>query len=290
MFCPILSLVFTMQIKIEKNFAATVIFLLFTVHHAVNSAAVLGQWNAMEQAHNSSRTGSIKKMLRRSSSTRMPYVAPTSGPRTTSIIKVLDSSGSSWTAISPKEESDEIKLEIKLKNKKRPSSHQIMNKGDFSTPNTVNNKNKISKNNKNQVSDKRKVEALKKKQPNNNVSKQPKKDVKQKIVKPGDDESESEQTDLLTDLAQGYKTVYSKVQHWWKDLESSFSLTSTIKSEGNKKVKKETQLPPKESKAKPPKKKDPPPKQKQTKPWFDLEKIVMFLGSVVMVLDIFGIR
>lgn len=118
-------------------------------------------------------------------------------------------------------------------------------------------------------------------------------------IKKKDENSE----DLLAEFSQGYKKVYSKISHWWRDLESSFAVTPISYEGPSKKVKKDSSsfVPENKSKAKPTtkkpvaKKKTPPPKkkdQKQREPesWFDWNKVILVLGSIVTVLDLFGIR
>ncbi|XP_063698179.1 nucleolar protein dao-5-like [Culicoides brevitarsis] len=121
--------------------------------------------------------------------------------------------------------------------------------------------------------------------------------------KPIDDDDDSSE-DLFPYLTQGYKKVYSKINHWWKDLESSFAVTPITYEGPSKKVKKDSLSigPEKKSKTKPPTtkkppaKKKPPPKKKDQKlkkepeGWFDWNKIVLVLGGIVTVLDLFGIR
>lgn len=112
---------------------------------------------------------------------------------------------------------------------------------------------------------------------------------KQPLKKDQDDEDED---DIFSDISQGYKKVYEKITHWWKDLEGSFSQTKT--AEKGAKVKKDT----KQAKAKAtPTTKKPTTKAPVTKnkpqgggTWFDLTQFVMVLGSIVGVLDLFGIR
>lgn len=110
--------------------------------------------------------------------------------------------------------------------------------------------------------------------------------------------------DLLSEFSQGYKKVYSKISHWWRDLESSFAVTPISYEGPSKKVKKDsssfeaqhksknkgtTKKPPvNKKKPPPPKKKDQ--KQKESESWFDWNKVILVLGGIVTVLDLFGIR
>lgn len=147
------------------------------------------------------------------------------------------------------------------------------------------------------------------KKPNNynkdNKNSQKKKDQQKKNKKQPNKkkvENSEDNDDLFGGFTQGYKKVYKKIQHWWKDLESSFSATPITYEGPSKKVKKDTdstsdkQPKIKPAQKKPAQKKKPPPKkkdnQKQREPesWFDLNKIVLILGSIVTVLDLFGIR
>lgn len=109
-------------------------------------------------------------------------------------------------------------------------------------------------------------------------------------IKDVDDEEEG----IFT---QGYKKVFSKITNWWKALDDSFS--DEPSKEGGNKVKKETKQSKDKPTAKPNNKKKPPKKITKAKPeggdegggsWFDLERIVVVLGGIVTVLDLFGIR
>lgn len=135
--------------------------------------------------------------------------------------------------------------------------------------------------------------------PSNNKSQ----NKKQKLKKNNKNKKDENSEDLLAEFSQGYKKVYSKITHWWRDLESSFAVTPISYEGPSKKVKKESisSMPENKSKSKPTtkkppvKKKAPPPKkknqnQREPESWFDWNKVILVLGSIVTVLDLFGIR
>lgn len=201
-------------------------------------------------SNNKSTTANVISIEPESTSSSAPLLEITRKKTTTTTAKPLGDAKQIQEDYDSEESSEIYELKLKPSNKK-----------------VQNNKSKV-KNNKNQINKK-------------------------------DENSE----DLLAEFSQGYKKVYSKISHWWRDLESSFAVTPISYEGPSKKVKKDSSsfIPENKSKFKPTtkkpvaKKKIPPPKkkdQKQREPesWFDWNKVILVLGSIVTVLDLFGIR
>lgn len=211
-------------------------------------------------------------------STVHPFTASTI--RRTSVLVLTKSDGS----IDQKDEDEGVHLELSLNNS---SPKKVKEK-----PPLRNNKAPPS------TKPKPKVENTKKKRSTTTTT---------TTTKPKKHEEKSEDDDessIFSDIRQGYKKVYNKISQWWKALDDSFSDEPNNKENGNK-VKKETKqnkdskpkpaaqkkkptTKPPSASASPPKKDN---KHKETEgSWFDLERVVVILGGIVTVLDLFGIR